>query len=433
MTGGIAAVNTGKITDCYAIWNEKNDNQTLIAKNCGTVLTSMLVQKGECRGVFDGNGAFYNDYAVQKTSDIKNLGFDTKQCWEYVGNDTLLKFNSNYWHSVCRDIEKRFIFHIKTVEEYMVFAERVNAGDEKYLTARVLLEGDLDFKGRKIPIVGIKKECAFAGIFDGQDHMIWNGIIQDDQAIYAGLFGYLKGTVVNVIFDGRVKGSGNLAGLCGYNAGNIDCCGTVIRICAKDERCHVGGLVAYNEGVVRRSYTLFERKRAVPPILLVFLTAMFFVSMGSLGYCTIATAMDTGKEYATIEVDPGQERADEGTTEEVNKDGSNSISFTFNQTVVISRSAGTCKLDFINPANDSNKIVVELQIVNAAGERVTIAQSKAILPGYKIESLNFNESAYELITGAETEGYVMLVPYDSKTEAKAVVQTELPVSIVFEN
>ena len=166
------------------------------------------------------------------------------------------------------------------------------------------------------------------------------------------------------------------------------------------------------------------------PILLIIAAALVFLCIGGVGYLTILTAMDTGKEYATIEVDPGQEKVKE--EKNVEKNGSNSVSFTFNKNVVISKSNGACILDFVNPSSDSNKIVIELQIVNRAGERVTIATSKAILPGYKLEALQLSDSAYDVLTGTETKGYVVLVPYDSKTEAKALVQTELPVSIVFE-
>lgn len=435
MIGGIAAENSGQISDCYTVWNRRysKENQALIAKNNGTVVTSMLVHKGECCGVYDGNGSFQSDYAIQKTSDIKNIGFDTKQCWEYVGDRALLKFNAQYWHSVNKSFEKKTIVNIKTVEQYIDFAEKVNSGDQRYLSAKVLLESDLNFKGKTIPIIGSKKDCAFSGIFDGQDHTIWNGVVQDDQAVYASLFGYMKGTVLNLTFDGRIIGERNLGGLCGYNYGIIDCCGAVIRTRAKGDRCNLGGLTVYNEGVIRRSYSVFEPKRVIPPIIPMMLAALFFICMGTLGYCTILKAMETGKEYATIEVDPGQEKVDMPDGQEVEKNGTNSISFTFNQTVVISRSAGTCKLDFINPASDSNKIVVELQVENDAGERVTIAQSKAILPGYQLEALTLNENAGDMINEAVAEGYVVLVPYDSKTEAKGIVQTELPVSIVYEN
>lgn len=430
--GGIAAANTGNIKDCYAIWN-KTDNNTarpLVAKNSGTLFSSLLVYKGKCDGVFDDKGVFHKDYQITKTSDLKNVGFDTHKCWEYVGKEALLQFDADHWHGILKDNEKRPFLHIKTVEQYIAFAEKVNNGDERFLNAKVFLDCDLNFKGKSIPIIGKKREMAFAGIFDGQDHIIWNGVIQDNEAVYSGMFGYLKGKVANVIFDGRVIGTNNLGGLCGYNLGEISYCGAVVRVGWKDDRCSVGGIVANNEGAIIRCYSIFEQKRTVSPILLIIAAALVFLCIGGVGYLTILTAMDTGKEYATIEVDPGQEKVKE--EKNVEKNGSNSVSFTFNKNVVISKSNGACILDFVNPSSDSNKIVIELQIVNRAGERVTIATSKAILPGYKLEALQLSDSAYDVLTGTETKGYVVLVPYDSKTEAKALVQTELPVSIAFE-
>lgn len=438
MVGGLAAVNTGEITDSYVIWNRAyhRDSGMLVAKNDGTVQTSVFVHKGECEGLYDKFGVLHREQVIRKTTDLKNAGFDTSRCWKYVGGNALLEFDPDYWHSVSKDYEKSPLLHLKTVEQYIAFADKVNDGDVKYLNAKVFLDCDLNFHGRSIPVIGKKRECAFAGVFDGQDHIIWNGVVRDSGAIYAGVFGYLKGTVLNLIFDGRVVGGNKLAGLCGYNLGRIDCCGAVVRIYAKDERCHIGGLVAQNEGSVARSYVLFEPKHTILPIIPITAVAGLCVLVGFMGYSTIAAAMELEKDYATIEVDPmqekisGSENIDAGT--DVEKNGAHSMAFTFSQVVTISRSAGTCKLDFINPASDSNKIVIELQAVNAEGERVTIAKSKAILPGYQIENLTLSESAYGVLTGAETEGYVILVPYDTETENKAVVQTTLPVKLVFE-
>ena len=435
MIGGIAAENSGQISDCYTIWNKRlnKENQSLIAKNSGTVATSLLVHDGECKGVYDGSGNFQPEYVIQKTSDLKNLGFDTRQCWEYVGDSSLLRFQSQHWHSADKSFGQKMIVTIKTVEQYVTFAEKVNSGEPGFLTAKVRLESDLNFRGQNIPIIGIRKECAFSGVFDGQGHLIWNGTIRNEEAVYAGLFGYMKGVVLNLIFDGRIHGERNLGGLCGYNYGTIDCCGAVIRTWTKGDRYHIGGLAVQNTGTIKRSYAVFEPRRVISPIIPMMLTAMFFICMGTLGYCTILKAMETGKEYATIEVDPGQEKVETPDGPEVVKNGSNSISFTFNQTVVISKSAGTCKLDFINPTSDSNKIVVELQVEDIAGERITVAQSKAILPGYQLEALTLNEAADEFLAEEPEEGYVVLVPYDSKTESKGVVQTELPVKMVYGN
>ena len=198
--GGIAAANTGNIKDCYAIWN-KTDNNTarpLVAKNSGTLFSSLLVYKGKCDGVFDDKGVFHKDYQITKTSDLKNVGFDTHKCWEYVGKVALLQFDADHWHCLLKDNEKRPFLHIKTVEQYIAFAEKVNNGDERFLNAKVFLDCDLNFKGKSIPIIGKKRETAFAGIFDGQDHIIWNGVIQDNEAVYSGMFGYLKGKVVKI-------------------------------------------------------------------------------------------------------------------------------------------------------------------------------------------------------------------------------------------
>ena len=103
------------------------------------------------------------------------------------------------------------------------------------------------------------------------------------------------------------------------------------------------------------------------------------------------------------------------------------MSFTLYEAVEISRGSRTAKIDFINPSSDANKIVVELQVVGSSGERTTVGSSKAVLPGYSISTIPITNPT--ALTGSETKGYIVLVPYDNVTEEKKVVRTELPVTI----
>lgn len=421
----LAATNSGTIKDCYSIWNKnEKSKKTLVYTNTGSLSTSALISKGTCSEIYSSDGQCNTDYLIQKTSDIKRLGFDSTKCWEYAGDDNLVRFQDNNWHVGINSKDKK-ILHIKSVNDYILFAEGVNNQDKKYLDATVHLDCDLDFKGKHIPIVGIKRDCAFRGVFDGRNHLIWNGTIKDENALYVGLFGYLKGIVANLIFDGRVQSDKNLAGICGLNAGRISCCGSVVRLKAKDERYNAAGIVVNNEGTLDRCYSVLQRQMIIPPFAYILLIALIAIIIGVLGYFTIVAALNSGKDYAKIEVDQGQKRTGDN---EPKGDG-NSLSFSLYRTVEISRSARVCGIDFTNPSNDPNKLVVELQVVNSSGTRVTVGSSGAVSPGYSIKSLPISNT--QVLTGSETEGYIVLKAYDNTTENKAMVNTELPVVITY--
>lgn len=426
VVAALAATNSGTIKDCYSIWNKnEKSKKTLVYTNTGSLSTSALISKGTCSEIYSSEGQCNTDYLIQKTSDIKRLGFDSTKCWEYAGDDNLVRFQDNNWH-VGVNSKDRKILHIKSVNDYMLFAEGVNNQEKKYLDAIVHLDCDLDFKGKHIPIVGIKRDCAFRGVFDGRNHLIWNGTIKDENALYVGLFGYLKGVVANLIFDGRVQSDKNLAGICGLNAGRISCCGSVVRLKAKDERYNAAGIVVNNEGTLDRCYSVLQRKMIIPPFVYILLIALIASIIGVLGYFTIVAALNSGKDYAKIEVDQGQKKND---NDNGPKGEGGMISLELYRNVEISRTAKICKLYFANPSSSRNSLVAELQVVNSSGQRVTVGRSGSVSPGYSIESLPITNPG--ALSGNETQGYIVLDAYDEVTENKSKVKTELPITISY--
>ena len=421
----LTATNSGTIKDCYSIWNKnEKSKKTLVYTNNGTVYTSALIAKGSCSEIYSFEGKYNTDYLIQKTSDIKRLGFDSTKCWEYVGEDNLVRFQDNNWH-VGINSKDRKILHIKSVNDYILFAKGVNSQDKKYIDAIVHLDCDLDFRGKNIPIVGINRDCAFKGVFDGRNHLIWNGTIKDEKALYVGLFGYMKGVVANLIFDGRVQSDKNLAGICGLNMGRISCCGSVVRLKPKDERYNAAGVVVNNEGTIDRCYSVLQRQIIIPPFVYILMIALVAIIIGVLGYFTIVAALNSGKDYAKIEVDPGQVKNDT----DGQSDGDNAISFTLNQSVQISQTTRVCSIDFSNPSSNANKIVVELQVVSSAGQRIKVGSSGAVMPGYSIASIPITNA--EALTGSETQGFIVLNAYNAVTENKTRVNAELPVTISY--
>ena len=428
--GGLVSVNSGEITDCYSIWHKSaGTEKTLVCKNTGRIATAILVEKGRALSFFASDGIEYREN-IDKTSELTSRGFDTAKVWKFIGNDELVGYIETAWQGRPDKNGYADILHISTSEEYLDFINKVNSGDKKILRAYVILENDIDFKGKEIPPLADKKENAFEGVLDGNGHLIWNFFINDKENTYSAPIGYLKGKIVNLIVDCRVSGPSNIAGLVGLNEGLIECCGSLVRLDVTNSNAKSAGLVSVNEGRMSKSYSLIVINRDLMPLLIILCIALFLIMIGLFTNSAIPAVLAAGRDYAAIESDEDQEKYEN--VSDSAKESSNYLAFTLNQSVIISKSTGRCKLDFKNPAIDSNKIVIEIQIDGVDGERITIGKSKAVMPGYQLEYLKLNDDAFDYIDDNVKEGYITLVPYNVDTEDKGMVNTELPVDLVFE-
>lgn len=108
--------------------------------------------------------------------------------------------------------------HISTVDEYISFVNRVNAGEN---TLNAVLDADLDFEGRTdIKPIGIARDdCPYAGTFDGKGHTLSNLTIEMSGTDAVGMFGYVKGPAVIRNFklkDAKFTGK-QWTGVVGFN------------------------------------------------------------------------------------------------------------------------------------------------------------------------------------------------------------------------
>lgn len=436
VVAGLAVENSGQIMDCYTMWNNSYaaGSRNLVTENTGVIACSLLSRKGSVEQLYNRAGALQPNPQIEKTSDIGKHGFDTQRVWRYVGGKSVVRFADN-WHGLSQDDKTRKIVHIRTADEYIIFADKVNSKQNDYINAKVIIDNDIDFKGKVIPVIGKKRECAFAGIFDGADHMLWNARVEDSECIYVAPFGYMKGTILNVIYDCRIAGPSGMAGLVGYNMGTILSSGAVVRIHTKDDKSKAGCIATVNEGKILNSYGVFEPNKAILPVFPIMWVVALVCVMGILGYQTTITAGQIDDEYVAIEVDPNQVVADGGMPDnDVTDDGNgNMISFTFDRDLTIHKSNGLCSIGLINNYLGNTKITAKLQIEGEDGNRITVAESGAILPGYMVDNLELNEVGRTILTGNETEGYIILTPYSIRTEDKGAVQPELPVVLHYED
>jgi hypothetical protein len=125
------------------------------------------------------------------------------------------------------------------------------------------LMADLDLDEESMIPIG-DDETPFTGVFDGNDHVIYNYHYEGLDESYIGLFGYSKGIIKNLGLKDlniNIQGSTNslvyssgvyVAGLVGFNAGIVENCYTTGEVLGKS---NVGGLVGCNYGEITLCYS----------------------------------------------------------------------------------------------------------------------------------------------------------------------------------
>ncbi len=157
---------------------------------------------------------------------------------------------------------------INDAEEFMAFAKGVNAGEFRYANAR--LTDDVDLGGYEYIPIGWTTECynkgalitepGYAGIFDGQGHVVYNATAVNNSAyVTSGIFGTVTGTVRNLGVSGYAwvnNYSGRHGGLVGSLVdGLVENCFIVdSRIEHTSSGEIVSGLVGFNGGTIQNCY-----------------------------------------------------------------------------------------------------------------------------------------------------------------------------------
>jgi hypothetical protein len=148
-----------------------------------------------------------------------------------------------------------------------------------------VLTADIDLND--VPITPVGNDANnFTGVFDGNDHKVWNFTWNSTGRHYIGLFSYVgktgqiknlgmenvdvnavngnyvgglvvwnEGTITNCYSTGSVSGGGGVGGLVGFNSGTITNCYSRGSITGGTGYFYVGGLVGWNKGTITNCYS----------------------------------------------------------------------------------------------------------------------------------------------------------------------------------
>lgn len=123
------------------------------------------------------------------------------------------------------------------------------------LTACYKLTADIDMNGIAFTPIGNENDGAFSGTLDGDGHKIKNLTAGDENTKYAGLIGYLEGTVKNLTLENvNVNGYRYVGGIAGYaGESTIQNCivSGAIKTTYQMIDTFAGGITGYSNGSIK--------------------------------------------------------------------------------------------------------------------------------------------------------------------------------------
>ena len=119
-----------------------------------------------------------------------------------------------------------------------------------------------------------------------------------------------------------------------------------------------------------------------------------------------------------------QEISDDDSKKMEKPDGGGAVSLLYSKNVKVNLSDSRVLLFVGNPKKSTQDIVFQVLI----GENI-IAQSGRLIPGYQVEELTIDKNAKTILTKGGYKGKIKIFYYDETGGKKAMLNTEIPVSI----
>lgn len=471
------AVNTGKIVGCSANmhFKAKYNGSGFVFDNDGQIRNSVSAKtirgKGKLGGFFYTNNGQIENCGFIGTTRKKNENdtvnafrdedlriepsTETEKVYGALKLDTVWKNEKP--NSLEPDIEANFVtleredyIEISDVQQLLDLIEAVNDGDRKAAQGHYLLTKDLNLKGKKIDPLGTSESKPFMGTFNGNGKKISNFSINGKEREYGGFFGYTRDAhVLNLVIDYILKGakgnvSGGMVGAC--VGGRFENCAVYISI--TPSRC-CGGFVGKNSGELINCYVCGKIRFPIIwwPLLLPLLLLLLLLGWFKGG----------NEEYVPEVIDPNQAPVMEESNVPPPAAGTSRISFELNQEVYVSAATGVGEMGYVNPSRATMDAVVRIcisdsELVNAgynlASTGVRSAEEQAaegydpansftelyrtgrVQIGYAVDNCKLSALPNGTMLGVgEYEMIVMIDGYDPDTNEKAIINTQVPISV----
>ena len=130
-------------------------------------------------------------------------------------------------------------------------------------------------------------------------------------------------------------------------------------------------------------------------------------------------------DYAPQQKEENAETIPDDTGDKMeNPEGGGAVSLTYSNEVTIDISDKAAALYFANPGKSNQDMVIQIAI-----QDTIILQSGTLSPGNQVKLLNLLEGAETMLQPGGYEGKFIVLYYDQESGEKAMVNTEIPVTI----
>ena len=130
-------------------------------------------------------------------------------------------------------------------------------------------------------------------------------------------------------------------------------------------------------------------------------------------------------DYAPQEMEQNAESIPNDSDEKMAKpEGGGSVSLTYSNKVTIDLSDKAAALYFANPGKSNQDMVIQITI-----QDTVIVQSGTLVPGQQVKLLDLLEGAEKQLSAGGYEGKFIVLYYDQTSGEKAMVNTEIPITI----
>lgn len=171
----------------------------------------------------------------------------------------------------------------------------------------------------------------------------------------------------------------------------------------------------------------YENKKSKSNLLILILLIITVIAI-----CVTVWALffrDTGPvlapDYAPQEEEQNAETIPGDTGEKLdNPEGGGSVSLTYSREVSIDLSDETATLLFANPGKSNQDMVLQIVI-----QDTVIVQSGTLKPGNQVTVLDLLDGAAKKMSAGTYEGNFNVLYYNPETGEKAIVNTEIPITI----
>lgn len=173
-----------------------------------------------------------------------------------------------------------------------------------------------------------------------------------------------------------------------------------------------------------------DSKRSKQSILIVILlvVAICAVSVAVWALFFKNSSPKLSPDYIPQKEEQNAESIPDDTEEKMeNPEGGGSVSLTYAKEVTINLSEKKVDLLFINPGKSNQNLALQIIIQDEV-----VAQSGILMPGNQVTELDLLEGMEQKLSVGMYEGSFLVSYYHPETGERAIVNTEIPISIAVE-